>query len=395
MSKYMAALILALVCFKVIGVSAQNTGSSAQARWTVSLKRYGYRGPHGGLVNDPGSLANVAFSKSTIAVIFDEKAEEDQGTATDKKVWYGWRLSIVFLNAAKGTIVAKRSWIGDLDWHRRLIPTADGNFVFLLTKFPEPLEIPPSERARAKLRGPYPATLFLLSSAGDELKHVGLSTGGTGWQILASPSGKSVLLTYEDDKSIQFRLLDADTLEQRTAWSVADAASLHASAISDEYVLFSAGKEFLIGRFSSESKKVLLPHGNAQFLSGDLILTITPPALDPLGSATITSIKGEEVASIDLGVHDRMEGAIPPFVAADGQRFGTITDRITGGRFLRKYQRTVYVWGRPRNDVVLKTEIPYSERPEAAISADGSALTVLNGGKIALYRLSGSGASSR
>src|SRR5262249_11243304 len=131
MSRYTAALILALACLAVIGVSAQTPGPSVQPSWIVSLKKYGYRGPRRGLVNDPGSLANIAFSKSTVAVIFDEKAEV-QRTATDKKVWYGWRLSIVFLNAATGTVAARRSWIGDLDWHRRLIPTADGNFVFLL-----------------------------------------------------------------------------------------------------------------------------------------------------------------------------------------------------------------------------------------------------------------------
>lgn len=394
MSRYTAALILPLVCFTMIGVSAQNPGSSARPSWTVSLKKYGYRGPHRGLVSDPGSLANIAFSKSTIAVIFDEKAEEDQGTATDKKVWNGWRLSIVFLNPATGAVASKRSWIGDLDWHRRLIPTADGDFVFLLTKFPEPLEIPLTKGAQQQLQGPHPATLFLLSSTGDELKRVNLSTGGEGWEILASPSGRFVLLTDKYAKSIQFRLLDAHTLEQRAAWSVAEAANLRPSAISDEYVLFSAGKESLIGGFSSESRKVSLPRGHTQFLSGDSILTVTPPTLSPSGTATITSITGEEVTSIDLGIHDRMEGAISPFVAADGQRFGTITDRITGG-FLRKYQRTVYVWERPHNDVVLKTTIPYSERPEAAISADGSALTVLNAGKIAMYSLHAPGASSR
>jgi len=393
MRRYVIALILALVCFTVIGVYAQKSESNARPSWTVSLKRYGYRGPHRGLVNDPGSLANIAFSKSTIAVIFDEKAEEDQ--STDKKVWYGWRLSIVFLNPATGDVAAKRSWIGDLDWRRRLIPTADGNFVFLLTKFPEPIEVPGTqETRRIEAARPHPATLFLLSSTGDEVKHVDLATGGRGWQISVSPSGKSILLAYEFDKSIQFRLLDADTFEQRAAWSAADAGGLKPLAISDEYVLFSAGKASLIERFSSESRQVPLPRGHAQFLSGDLILTVTPPTLSPSGSATITSINGEEVASIDLGIHDRMEGAIPPIVAADGQRFGTIVDRITGGRFLRKYQRIAYVWERPRNDVVLKTEIPYSERPEAAISADGSALTVLNAGKIAMYRLSAPGASS-
>ena len=391
----MAALMLAFVCLTVIGVAAQNTGPSAHPIWIVSLKKYGYRGAHGGLVNDAGSPGNIAFSKSTVAVIFDEKSEEAQRTATDKKVWSGWRLSIVFLNAATGAVAGKRSWIGDLDWHRRLIPTADGNFVFLLTKFPEPVEMPPSTGTRSKLQEPHPATLYLLSSTGDELKRVDLSTNGKGWQILASPSGKSLLLMDEYNESIQFRLLDADTLQQRTAWSVADAGSLRPSAISDEYLLLKAGKESLIEKFNSESRKVPLPLGNAQFLSGDLILTVTPPTLNPSGSATISNLKGEEVASIDLGIHDRMEGAIAPIVAADGQRFGTIVDKITGGRFLRKYQRTVYVWQWPRNGVVLNATIPYSERPEGAISADGSALIVLNAGKTAMYRLSAPGASSR
>ncbi len=391
----MAALTFAVVCLAAAGAAAQNTGPSAQPSWIVSLKKYGYRGPHGGLVNDPGSLGNIAFSKSTVAVIFDEKSEEVQRTAADKKVWYGWRLSIVFLNAATGAVAGKRSWIGDLDWHRRLIPTADGNFVFLLTKFPEPIEMPPSNGARSKMQEPHPATLYLLSSTGEELKRLDLSTNGKGWQILASPSGKSVLLMDGYNGSIQFRLLDADTLEQHAVWSIADAGGLRPSTISDEYLLLNAGKESLIEKFTSESRKVSLPLGNAQFLSSDLILTVTPPTLNPSGSATISSLKGEEVASIDLGIHDRMEGAIAPIVAADGQRFGTIIDQITVGRFLRKYQRTAYVWERPRNGVVLKTKIPYSEKPEAAISADGSALAVLNARKIALYRLPAPAAPSQ
>jgi hypothetical protein len=347
------------------------------------------------LVDDSGSLGNIAFSKSTVAIIFDEKSEEVQRKATDKIDWYGWRLSIVFLNAATGAEAAKRSWIGDLDWHRRLVPTAGGNFVFLLSKFPGPVEVPPTKDSQSKLQEPHPATLYLLSPTGDELKRVDLSTNGKGWQILASPSGKSVLLMDEYNGSIQFRLLDADTLEQRTVWSAADAGSLRPLAISDEYLLLKVGKEFLIEKFNSESRKVPLPLGNTQFLSGDLILTVTQPLLNPSGSATISNLKGEEIASIDLGIHDRMEGAIAPIVAADGQRFGTIVDKISRGRFLRKYQRTAYVWQWPRNGVVLNATIPYSERPEGAISADGSALIVLNAGKAAMYRLSALGASSR
>ena len=103
----------------------------------------------------------------------------------------GFRL--VFLNAATGALVAKRSWIGELDWHRRLIPTADGNFVLLLTKFPQPVEIPLTGSGRSTLSSAHPATLFLLSSSGDELKRIDLKHG-SGWQILASPLGKSVLL---------------------------------------------------------------------------------------------------------------------------------------------------------------------------------------------------------
>jgi hypothetical protein len=395
MSRYLAALMFAFVCLTVKRVAAENAGPSAQPNWIVSLKKYGYRGPHNGLINDPGSLGNIAFSKSTVAVIFDEKSEEVQRAATDKTVWYGWRLSIVFLNAATGAVTGKRSWIGDLDWHRRLIPTADGNFVFLLTKFPGPIEMSPSNGSKSKMQEPHPATLYLLSSTGDELKRLDLSTNGKGWQILASPSGKSVLLMDEYNGSIQFRLLDADTLEQHAVWSIADTPNLRPSAISDEYLLLKAGKESLIEKFTSESRKVPLPLGNTQFLSGDLILTVTPPTLGPSGSATISNLRGEEVASIDLVIHDRMEGAIAPIVAADGQRFGTIIDQITVGHFLRKYQRTVYVWERPRNGLVLKTRIPYSERPEAAISADGSALIVLNAGKVAMYRLSAPRASSR
>lgn len=394
MSENIARLIFRLVCFSAISFSAQRLEPGAQPSWTISLKGYGYRGAHRGFVNDPGSLGNIAFSRSTVAVIFDEKAEETQLGVGDKKIWYGWRLSIVFLDAKTGSLVAKRTWIGDLDWHRRLIPTVGGNFVFLLTKFPEPKEIPPSESAQSKSQRPHPATLILLSSSGDELRRIDLPTQRGGWQILASTSGKSVLLIGHHDQSLEFRLLDADTFNARAEWSAADAAKWRPSAITDEYVLFSADKEWLIGRFGSDSKFISLPDGHAQFLSSDSILTVTPPTLSPSGTVTIMSITGKELASIDLGIHDRMEGAEPPIVAADGQRFGTIVDQLTNGRFLRRYQRTAYVWQEPRNDVVLRARIPYSERPEAAISADGSALTILNAGKVTMYRLPASGTSS-
>ena len=380
-------MLLVVMCFRVFGASAQNKESPSQPSWIVNLKKYDYRAPHLGLVNDPGSMGNIAFSRSTVAIIFDEKSEENQNRGTNTKIWYGWRLSVVFLNAATGALVAKRSWIGELDWHRRLIPTADGNFVLLLTKFPQPVEIPLTGSGRSTLSSAHPATLFLLSSSGDELKRIDLKHG-SGWQILASPLGKSVLLYGRYNGSLELRLLDADTLEERAAWSEPDAPKLQPLAVSDEYALFRAGKEYLIERFDGESRKIPLPLGNLQFLSGDAILTVTPPTINPSGGrVTITSITGKEIAAIDLGIHDRLEGAIGPIVAADGQRFGTIVDQITGGRFSRKYQRTACIWQRPGNDVVLKTNIPYSESPEAAMSSTGSALAVLNDGKIAMYRL--------
>ena len=375
-----------MMCFRVSGALAEDKQSPSQPSWIVSLKKYDYRAPHRGLVNDPGSLGDIAFSKSTVAVIFDEKSEENQNSGTNTKIWYGWRLSVVFLNAATGALVAKHSWIGKLDWHRRLIPTADGNFVLLLTKFPKPVEIPLTESGRLTLSSADPATIFLLSSSGDELKRIDLKHGN-GWQILASPLGTSVLLCGRYNGSLEFHLLDADTLEERTAWSEADVPKLEPLAVSDEYVLFRAGKEYLIERFDGESRKIPLPLGNPQFLSGDAILTVTPPTMSPSGGrVTITSITGKEIAAIDLGIRDRLEGAIAPVAAADGQRFGTIVDQI-GGRFLQKYQRTARIWQRPGNDVVLKTDIPYSERPEAALSSTGSALAILNGGKIAMYCL--------
>ncbi len=366
----------------------------SQPTWTVNLRRYGYRGARHGFVDDPGSLGNIAFAKNTIAVIFDERSDEHLIPDKGKKVWNGWHLSLVFLGSTNGALIAKRSWIGDLDWHRRLLPTAKGNFLFLLSTFPKPLEIPLPKRSQSDLYGPHPTNLLLLSPTGNELKRIKLPINGMWknerWTILGSLSGESVLLTHEGSELCEFRLLDAGTLGQRYVWTLPSATKLKPVALSDDYVLFSAGAgQAFIGRFNGSIRSPLtLTFTHAQFLSDDSILELTEPRQVPGGTVAITTIAGKESSWFDLGIHRRMEGATPPFVAANGERFGTVVDQLVGNHFWSRYQRTAYVWQRPQNEVSFKAKLSYSvDPPEAALSPGGSALAVLNAGRIVLYRL--------
>lgn len=364
---------------------------SQKPEWTVNLRKYGYRGPRRGFIDDPGSSGSIAFSSSSVAVLFDEKAEE--ANTGDTKLWSGWRLSIVFLDPATGSLIAKRTWIGDLDWHRRLLPTSKGDFAFLLAKFGVPIDVTPNKKRQPPPRVPHPATLLLLSPSGEELKRGELSSEGDWlrepWQMLGSPSGRSILLIHKYQNRSELRLFNADALEQRALWETTGTAQWQPLAISDESLLFSTGKQYAIGRFGSDlMSNIPLPRGNSGFLGEDSIVTVTNPVAGAPASITITTITRDKAASINLGVRDKMEGATPPIVAANGQRFGTVIDKIISGRFLRKYHRFLCIWQRPGNDLVLNTEIPFSgDAPPGAISADGSAIAVLNAGKVAMYHL--------
>src|SRR5579859_7076102 len=139
------AVVLALMC--ICGVVAPRlllaaTTKNSQPIWTVDLKKYGFRGPHLGLVNDPGSLSYMALYGGTVAVLFDEKSEEIPQKGTDTKIWLGWRLVGVFFDVRTGQLLAMRTWTAYLPWPNTFFRTAAGNFLFLMRTFPKPVHLP-------------------------------------------------------------------------------------------------------------------------------------------------------------------------------------------------------------------------------------------------------------
>lgn len=105
-------MVLARMCICGVGAPAlllAATTKNSQPIWTIDLKERRFRGPRRGVVNDPGSLAYMAFSGGTVAVRFDQKAEEIPQKGTDSKTWLGWRLVGVFVGARTGQLLATRT----------------------------------------------------------------------------------------------------------------------------------------------------------------------------------------------------------------------------------------------------------------------------------------------
>lgn len=388
---------LALICACALVTPEQLiAGPKPQPVWTVDLKKYGFRGLRFGVVDDAGSMAQIAFSKNTVAVLFDEKAEELPQKGTDGKTWERWHFVGLFFDAKTGNLLAKRSWIADLPWPVQVFPTAAGNFVFLMSRIREPLEIPSNSKDLAGIYDRHPTTLLLLSPTGEELRRVELPLRGTSkdeyWKGQVSPSGTSILVTHVGNNFCEFVLLDANTLTQRSAGKQSDAANCAVAAISDEQVLFHAGKEqSLIGKFGSSLNSISLPYGHSRFLKNDLIVTFS---ILPWGAAMITRSTGEQVAAFRLDIHDPgprgvRPGVMPPFASSDGRRFGTVIDQAAGSLLFRKEERTLYVWQEPGNKLMFTAQLKYSiiQGAEGMLSDDGSHLAVLNARRVSMYDL--------
>jgi hypothetical protein len=164
------------------------------------------------------------------------------------------------------------------------------------------------------------------------------------------------------------------------------------AAISDEQVLFHAGKEqSLIGKFGNSLNSISLPYGHSRFLNNDLIVTLS---ILPWGAAMITRSTGEQVAEFHLDIHDPgprgvRPGVMPPFASSDGRRFGTVIDQTAGSFLFRKEERTLYVWQEPGNKLMFTAQLKYSiiQGAEGMLSDDGSHLAVLNARRVSMYDL--------
>jgi len=122
--------------------------------------------------------------------------------------------------------------------------------------------------------------------------------------------------------------------------------------------------------------------------------SILTMGLEPPGPANMVTIGGQQLSSFhvkvnDPGPHDVRPGVDPPFVSADGRRFGAVVDDIEGTRFFKRYQRTLYVWQDSGKQLIFTTPLKYwiIQGPEASLSADGSVLAVVNAQKVLAYSL--------
>lgn len=359
-------------------LTAQRTDRSAHPipLWRAKLKQHGFRMFRRGLINDYGSQASIAFSNDVVAAIFDVKSEMRDDQSTGKNIWSGWHLVGLFWDRRTGELLAERSWIADL--RTELFPTASGNFVLRLGKFPGSLQVSPSYPIA--LGEPRPDNLILLSPTGQELRRIILTDREKSeyeWEVISSASGKSILAVNVEDEHREYVLLDAETLLKRASWGATDMRIHRAQTISDEHLLYIGANETFIGTADGPLDKIGLPNGWNQFLRDDMILTL---ARRPLTIA-ITKTSGERLVSFELVTSDRDAMAHPPFVSADGRRFGTV---ITGRR-----QSRIFVWEVPENQPIFVIPVKYlvTQITEPVLSPDGSNLAFINNGEIFMYAL--------
>jgi hypothetical protein len=273
---------------------------------------------------------------------------------------------------------AERSWIADL--HPELFPTAKGNFVLFIGEFPGPLQIPLFNPK--VLDAPRPSNLILLSPDGEELERIGLPVRGKSmkewWEVIASPSGKSFLLTHVEDEHREYVLLDAETLERRALWGDNDRRVHRVQTLSDEHLLYQGTNDTFIGTADGSLNSFELPDGWRQFLRDDLILTLShrPWAI------TITKTTGEKLLSFDLNIPNRDGyGAGQPFVSGNGRKFGSvITDHG---------KSKLYVWEVPEKKPIFMISVKYSitQNAEGVLSPEGSSFAVINDGVLSMYTL--------
>lgn len=359
-----SCVLLLLICFCAAAPAGSvHAGEKPQPVWTIDLKKYGVRGPKAGFLgslNDPGSMVFLAFSTSTVAVVFDTPKPS--------------RIEALFFDPRTGSTVGKQSWVGDLDWHTPIFATSKGNFV-LLTGGQED--------------GP-PPTLHLLSPTGQEQKRILLYQGAGrsgSWSGLSSPSGRSLLMIHFDNLLADwFQLLDPDTFASRSEWSrnTANPTRIFIDAISDDNVLFSTSEGTnLIGKFGGPWRSILLLSARARFLTQDSLLTSSAD-----GSINVVSDTGEQLRGFRFGVDSpRAQSELGlPFVSADGQRFGAVVDERR--TWPTPPTRTIDVWQKLGRELILAVPLNWSTGiAEAALAADGSLLVAVNTQKIYAYKL--------
>jgi hypothetical protein len=219
-----ATLLMAIFLTGVPTVAA-----AGERNWSVDLQDYIGREANGTARRSHRPTICLAATNSLIGVaigIPDSPATEDDWA---KLYSATWKITLLLFDANSGKL-AKTSgpWNGGSSF--QIYPTGQGNFLLFIRHL--------------QRESPNPGeTLRLLSSSGEELKKMDLAESTTasrrGWSaFMVSPGGHMVLIGQIREGNVNYRALEADTLETKFEWSrEAGSDSPAIVAISDKELL--------------------------------------------------------------------------------------------------------------------------------------------------------------
>jgi hypothetical protein len=203
--------------------------AAGDRNWSVDLHEYMVREPSSAGRRSNQPTLRLAATNSVIGVAFgipDSHATEDNW---DKLYSVPWKVTLLLFDANSGKLTKKSGpWSGGSSF--QLHPTGQGNFLLFIRNL--------------QRESPNPGeTLRLLSSSGEELKKLDLPESTTasrrGWSdFMVSPGGHTVLIGQIREGTVNYRALEADTLETKFEWTrEAGSDSPAIVAISDKGLL--------------------------------------------------------------------------------------------------------------------------------------------------------------
>jgi hypothetical protein len=230
----MQRIFFLLVLHLAWALSGQASGPEA---WSVDLKNYGFREWHESNGLWRSSDLRMATTKDAVAIALGNPSGTSQANDQSNRASADSQISLFILEARTGRLLSKNGpWIADRFFE--LFPTSQGNWLLLLRHCKGASEEPGE-------------TLLLLSPTGDELKKLFLAASillpklGSNthprptWNIfLVSSSGHTVLIGQILADGVHYKLLEADTLETQSEWTVeSGSSSPSVLALSDKELL--------------------------------------------------------------------------------------------------------------------------------------------------------------
>ena len=211
-----SSVILSIVLFATAQLSVGSTAKSGPHRhWSIDLTNYWpLKAPQGG--SAPYTDAYLAADNSSVGVAL-ESGDPTHGP---------WKSSLLVFDSDTGKL---RQECGP--WDGRMIAgfsaTASGNFLETWEPFP-------GARNGA-------ANLSLLSPSCAELQNLPLSaakgSGQSGWNVLLSPSRRTLLTADTTARATKFMVRDADTFAVHFEWQEPESDEMRVVSVSDAGVL--------------------------------------------------------------------------------------------------------------------------------------------------------------